>query len=245
MDSNFKFNIVNDRDNNGAANAVTQSFMANVFTWMAAALLITGIVAYEFGTNAGYMSLLINESGKGMSILGYVVMFSPFIFVMLISAGVNRFSVAILLALYLVFSALMGMSLSFIFLVYTSASIYKTFAIAGGMFGIMAVAGYTTKTDLSKMGSLLMMAMIGLIIACVVNMFMHSSGFDYIISFIGVIIFTGLTAYDVQTLKNIGNGGFYGQEAQNKLSILGAMRLYMDFINLFLFLLRFFGNRRN
>jgi FtsH-binding integral membrane protein len=138
----------------------------------------------------------------------------------------------------------MGMSLSFIFLIYTLGSIYLTFAIAAGMFGIMAVAGYTTKTDLTKFGSLMIMGLIGIIIASVVNYFMKSGTMDYIISFLGVLIFTGLTAYDVQKLKRIGSGSMYGDENYKKLMIMGALTLYLDFINLFLFLLRFFGNRK-
>ncbi len=136
------------------------------------------------------------------------------------------------------------MSLSFIFLIYTLGSIYLTFAIAAGMFGIMAVAGYTTKTDLTKFGSLMIMGLIGIIIASVVNYFMKSGTMDYIISFLGVLIFTGLTAYDVQKLKRIGSGSMYGDENYKKLMIMGALTLYLDFINLFLFLLRFFGNRK-
>jgi hypothetical protein len=141
----------------------------------------------------------------------------------------------------------MGMSLSFILLVYTGSSVFKTFAVTSAMFGIMAVLGYTTKTDLTKFGSILMMALFGVIIAMVVNMFMHSSMMEYIISVLGVLIFTGLTAYDVQKLKRIGAGitGLNAQDANvRKMSILGALTLYLDFINLFLFLLRFLGDRK-
>jgi FtsH-binding integral membrane protein len=140
----------------------------------------------------------------------------------------------------------MGMSLSFILDFYTNTSVFKTFAVTSAMFGVMAVLGYTTKTDLTKFGSILMMALFGVIIAMVVNMFMHSSTMDYIISVLGVLIFTGLTAYDVQKLKRIGAGiGVEVQDANvRKMSILGALTLYLDFINLFLFLLRFLGNRK-
>ena len=138
----------------------------------------------------------------------------------------------------------MGASLSFIFLMYTGASIAKTFLITASMFGVMAVVGYTTKTDLSKFGSILMMGLVGIIIASVVNMFMRSGTMDYIISFLGVLIFTGLTAYDVQKLKRIGAQMGSEGEMTRKFTIMGALTLYLDFINLFLFLLRFFGNRR-
>lgn len=138
----------------------------------------------------------------------------------------------------------MGMSLSFIFLIYTLPSIAKTFVITAAMFGTMGVLGYTTKTDLTKFGSIMMMGLVGLIIASVVNMFMRSETMDYIISFIGVLVFTGLTAYDVQKLKRIGNSISMDTEAARKLTIMGALTLYLYFINLFLFLLRFFGGRK-
>lgn len=134
--------------------------------------------------------------------------------------------------------------MSFIFLAYTAASITSTFFITAGTFGAMAVLGYYTQQDLTKFGSILRMALIGIIIAMVVNMFMNSGTMDYIISCLGVLIFTGLTAYDVQKLKRIGSGAEYGQESTNKLAIMGALSLYLDFINLFLFLLRLFGNRK-
>jgi FtsH-binding integral membrane protein len=138
----------------------------------------------------------------------------------------------------------MGMSLSFIFFMYTLPSIAKTFVISTGMFGFMAILGYTTKTDLTKFGSIMFMGLIGIIIASVVNVFMRSSQMDYIISFIGVLVFTGLTAYDVQKLKKIGNNVTADSESMRKMTIFGALSLYLDFINLFLFLLRFFGNRK-
>ncbi|MDD4086720.1 MAG: Bax inhibitor-1/YccA family protein [Bacteroidales bacterium] len=138
----------------------------------------------------------------------------------------------------------MGLSLSFIFLAFTGASIAKTFVITSGMFGAMAFVGYTTKTDLSRFGSLMMMGLIGIILATVVNFFLKSPAMDYIISFIGVLVFTGLTAYDVQKLKRIGASATEQGDTLRKVTIMGALTLYLDFINLFLFLLRFFGNRR-
>ena len=188
------------------------------------------------------LGLLITETG--MTILGWIVMLSPIGFVLAMSLGFQRFSVGTLTLLFGIYAILMGASLSFILLIYTAASIFQTFAVTAGMFGIMAVIGYTTKTDLTKFGSIMMMGVIGIVIASLVNMFMKSQTFDYIISFVGVLIFTGLTAYDVQTLKKIGTGIEYGAESTRKLVILGALRLYLDFINLFLFLLRFLGDRK-
>lgn len=223
---------------------LTKNFVANVFAWMGIALAITAFTAYYFASSSNLISYLINTETGGMTVLGWIVTLSPLGFVLAMSMGFQRFSVGTLILLFGVFSILMGASLSFVLLIYTSASIFKTFAVTAGMFGIMSFVGYTTKTDLTKFGSLMFMGLIGIIIASIVNMFLHSGTFDYIISFIGVLIFTGLTAYDVQVLKRIGAGVEYGAENTRKLVIMGALRLYLDFINLFLFLLRFLGDRR-
>jgi FtsH-binding integral membrane protein len=180
-----------------------------------------------------------------MSVMGWIIMLAPLGLVLWMSAGFQRMSASAMLIIFVLFSVLLGASLSSIFLIYTSASIVKTFLITSGMFGVMAVVGYTTKTDLTKFGSIMFMGLIGLIIASVVNIFMKSGTLDYIISFIGVLVFTGLTAYDVQKLKRIGSTAVQEDETTRKLTIMGALTLYLDFINLFLFLLRFFGNRNN
>lgn len=225
------------------ANAA-KSFMTGVFTWMFLALTVSAITAYMFGTSQELFSMLVNTETGGMSGLGYFVMLSPFGFVLLMSMGFNKLSSPVLTLLFTIFAILMGMSLSFIFVAYTLGSIYATFAICAGMFGVMAIAGYTTSTDLTKFGSIMFMGLIGIIIASIINMFMGSQMMDYVISFIGVLVFTGLTAYDVQKLKRIGEGTTYGADNMKKLQIMGALSLYLDFINLFLFLLRFFGNRK-
>lgn len=224
---------------------VARSFMTQVFGWMTLAMFVTAVTAYWFSSSESLMSSLRNVETGGMTGLGWVVMLAPFGFVLLMSMGFQRLSPAVLTLLFITFSVLMGMSLSFILLVYTAASVYKTFAITAAMFGIMAVTGFTTKTDLTKFGSIMMMGLIGLMVAMLVNMFLHSGTMEYIISIIGVLVFTGLTAYDVQRLKRIGAGaGEYGEANARKLSILGALTLYLDFINLFLFLLRFLGDRK-
>lgn len=225
--------------------AVSKTFIANVFAYMGGALAITALIAYYFGMSSGLITYLINMETGRPTTLGWVVTFAPIGFVLLMSFGFNRLSSGALMALFLVYSAVMGLSLSFIFLIYTSASIYTTFGITAAMFGFMAVLGYTTKTDLTKFGSILMMALFGIILASVVNIFVGSSNLDLIISISGVLIFTGLTAYDVQKLKRIGSGVEHGTESFNKLAVMGALTLYLDFINLFLFLLRFLGNRRD
>ena len=223
--------------------AIAKNFISNVFTYMTLALAITGIVAYWFGTDLDMIRIMFKPEG-GFNALGYIVMFAPFALVLIMSAGFQKFSSITLVLLFIVYSILMGMSLSTIFLVYTGGSIFTTFLITAGTFGIMAVLGYTTNTDLTKFGSILMMGVIGIIIASVVNIFMGSGTLEMVISILGVLIFTGLTAYDVQKLKRIGSGAEYGTENTNKLVIMGALNLYLDFINLFLFLLRFMGNRK-
>lgn len=229
------------------ANAQTQSiakaFMTAVFSWMFLALGITALTAFIFASSPGLISLLRTETG--LSVLGWVVMLAPFGFVMLMSFRFQKMSFSSLSMMFLIYAVLMGMSLSFILLIYTSASVFSTFVVTSGTFGLMALVGYTTNTDLTKFGSLLYMALIGIILASVVNFFMHSGTIEYIISIAGVLIFTGLTAYDVQKLKRIGLAtGEYAGEEKNKLAIMGALTLYLDFINLFLFLLRFLGNRK-
>jgi hypothetical protein len=225
--------------------SVSKSFMSSVFSWMFIALLISAIMAYAFSQSEELLKLLINfETGK-LNIFGYVTLFAPLLFVMAIGMGFNRFSYPVILILFLAFATINGISLSFIFLAYNLGTIYTTFGIAAVTFGVMAVAGYTTKKDLTGFGSIMFMGLIGIIIASVVNFFLHSSQMDYIISFIGVLVFTGLTAYDVQKLKVIGSGvAFEEKQTANKLAIMGALNLYLDFINLFLFLLRIFGRRK-
>lgn len=224
--------------------SMSKTFMASVFSWMFAALAITSLVAYYFAHNLELLSLLINVERGGLTVLGYIIMFAPLGFVLAMSLGFNRFSYPVILFLFLIYSAIMGASLSFIFLAYTASSIYGTFAAAAGMFGLMALVGYTTKTDLTKFGSIMMMGLFGIIIASLINLFLNSESMDYVISIIGVLVFTGLTAYDVQKLKRIGAGVELGTAATGKLVIMGALNLYLDFINLFLFLLRLFGDRK-
>ncbi len=231
----------------GAEREVAQTsktFMSGVFSWMAIALAISAFTAFLFASSLSLMGMLISPTG-GMSIMGWIVMLAPIGFVLLMSARFEKMSSGNLAIMFGLYAVLMGASLSFIFLIYTFGSIAKTFVIAAGMFGLMAIVGYTTKTDLTKFGQLMLMALIGIIIASLVNMFMGSPMIDYVISIIGVMVFTGLTAYDVQKLKNIGASGMVSGEMAKKVTIMGALTLYLDFINLFLFLLRLFGNRRD
>ncbi len=223
---------------------LAKTFLANVFSWMFLALAITALVAYIVAGNDAFIQFMFNTETGGMTIGGWIVMLAPLGLVFWMSMGFAKMSAQSLTLIFLLYSILMGLSLSFIFLAYTGASIAKTFVITSGMFGVMAFVGYTTKTDLSRFGSLMMMGLVGIIIASVVNFFLRSPMMDYIISFIGVLVFTGLTAYDVQKLKRLGASALQQGDTLRKVTIMGALTLYLDFINLFLFLLRFFGNRR-
>jgi FtsH-binding integral membrane protein len=175
--------------------------------------------------------------------LGWVVALSPLAFILVMNFAFERFSATGIALMFMLFSAAMGASLSYVFLVFSLSSLTTVFGITAGTFAIMAVVGYTTKTDLTRFGSLLMMALIGIVIAMVVNWFMKSSQLDYIISIIGVLIFTGLIAYDTQKIKNMGAQVGLASDHGRKLAVMGAMSLYLDFINLFLFLLRLLGRR--
>ncbi|MES2837410.1 MAG: Bax inhibitor-1/YccA family protein [Bacteroidota bacterium] len=243
--NNWNFSQSNSQSISGSdSSSMSKTFMANVFSWMFAALTITAVIAYWFSSDLSMMQPLIKADGTGLSILGWVVMFAPLGFALIMGFAFNKLSYPVLLTLFLAYAAINGVSFSFIFLAYTAASIFKTFAIAAGMFGVMAVLGYTTKQDLTSFGKIMMMGLIGIIIASLVNFFLKSSAMEYIISIIGVVVFTGLTAYDVQKLKNIGTGTELDGATGSKLAIMGAFNLYLDFINLFLMLLRLFGDRK-
>jgi len=237
---NYVYDNVIQLDDNETA---SRKFIANVFLWMFVALGVSSACAYFFASTPALRDQLFNPV-TGPTGLAYIAMFSPLAFVLLIRFGLNKISYPILSLLFIAYAAVTGISLSFILLVYTSSSVIGVFVGASVMFGIMAIAGYTTKQDLTKMGSILIMALVGIIIASVVNMFMHSDGMSLIISYIGVIIFVGLTAYDVQKLKRIGAGLEYGDASAKKYALMGGLTLYLDFINLFLMLLRIFGRRR-
>jgi FtsH-binding integral membrane protein len=215
-------------------------FLAKVFNWMAAGLAITGLVAY--GTAAtGLAVRIINSPFFLVLALGTLGL------VFFLSARIDKIQASTASALFIGYSVLNGLFFSTIFLRYTNTSIASTFVITAGMFGAMAVYGLITKRDLSGWGSFLFMGLIGLIIATIVNIFLKSPGVYWVTSLIGVFIFTGLTAYDVQKIKRMGEEGIMaqGREAITKGSIMGALALYLDFINLFLMLLRFFGGSRD
>ena len=227
-----------------------RAYMLKVYNYMTTGLLLTGLVAYFFGK----ASIVTNELGQitditsiGAMLFGsplkWVVMLAPLGFVFYLSAKINKMSVSSAQITFWIFSAIMGLSLASIFIVYTQASIARVFFISSGTFAAMSLYGYTTKKDLTKLGGFLFMGLIGIIIASLVNLFFQSSALHFAISVIGVLVFVGLTAYDTQSIKNMYYAGD-SESVGGKKALMGALRLYLDFINLFIMLLRLFGQRR-
>lgn len=242
----------------GTAAAIDEglrSYMLKVYNYMGIGLVVTGLVAYfgnSFATTTDPTHAVAQMTNGQMltswgallytSPLMWVITFAPLAFVLVLSFGINKLSGATAQLLFWAFAAVMGLSLSSIFMVYTDASIAKVFFISAATFGAMSLYGYTTKRDLTSIGHFLIMGLIGLIIASIVNIFLASSMLDFAISAIGVLIFVGLTAYDTQKIKNSYDEGL-GAELLQKGAVMGALSLYLDFINLFMMLLRLFGNR--
>lgn len=215
-----------------------RSHMLRVYNYMAAALGLTGLVAYFVGTNAAMMQTLMANP-----VLFWVIALAPIALVFFLSFRIAHMSFTTAQTVFWIYAALMGLSLASIFVVYRLDSIARVFFITAGTFAAMSIYGYTTKRDLTNMGSFLMMGLIGIIIASIVNIFLKSSGLGFAISILGVLIFVGLTAYDTQKIKEIY---FEGDDSTvaGKKAIMGALALYLDFINLFLMLLRLFGDRK-
>ena len=211
--------------------------MRKVYVWMTLALAITGFTAYGVATSPGQAIYSNSWMMWGLIIAELALVFG-------VSAAINRISLTTATLMFILYSVINGALLSSIFLIYTASSIATVFFITAGTFGAMALFGYTTKTDLSSMGKILFMALIGLIIATVVNLFIKSSGFTLILSYVGVLIFVGLTAWDSQKIKQMLLQAPDAGEGAQKLALLGALTLYLDFINLFIYLLRIFGNRK-
>ena len=216
-----------------------RTHMNKVYGLMSVAMLITAGVAWAVGTNDAMVAAIFGTPLK------WVVMFAPLVMVFAFSAMINRLSVAAAQLFFYTYAAAVGLSLAFIFAVYTGTSIAQTFLVTSIAFAGLSLYGYTTKKDLSGMGTFLMMGLIGLIVASIVNIFLASSALAFAVSVIGVLIFAGLTAYDTQTIKNtyLQHAQMGDQEWLGKAAIMGALSLYLDFINMFLFLLNFMGNR--
>jgi FtsH-binding integral membrane protein len=224
------------------------TFVRSVYLWMTMGLAITGITAYMFASTPSLLGLLFRatpEGGASPTMMFYIIMFSPLALVFMLSARIQKMQASTATFLFILYAALMGASLSLIFLIYSGSSIAQVFFICSGTFLACSVYGWTTKKDLTSVGSFMMMGLIGIIIASIVNIFMQSPMVHMVISYIGVLVFVGLTAYDTQKLKSMALAQPADIDAATlrKGTILGALTLYLDFINLFLFLLRIFGNR--
>ena len=228
-----------------------RAYMLKVYNYMTTGLLLTGLIAYFFGK----ASIITNDAGQIIkfsepigvllfqSPLSWVIMLAPLGFVFYLSARINKMSVSAAQTTFWLFSAIMGLSLASIFIQFTGASIARVFFITAGTFAAMSLYGYTTKKDLTKLGGFLFMGLIGIIIASIVNIFIGSSAMQFAISVIGVLVFVGLTAYDTQNIKNMYYAGDT-ESINSKKALMGALRLYLDFINLFILLLQLFGQRR-
>ncbi|MDR3646223.1 MAG: Bax inhibitor-1/YccA family protein [Candidatus Babeliales bacterium] len=226
-------------NNNYSISQATSLFISKVYGWMALGLSITGLVAF-YTANSPYMiNLLFGTPGLLM-----VLMLVNFALVISLSAAIHKISTTTAQMAFIAYSALTGLTLSSVFLVYTMSSIAVVFFLAAAMFGAMALYGHFTQADLSEMGSALTMCLFGIILSSFVNMFLQNSAFDYALSFFGVIVFTLLTAYDAQKIKMLAHAASTHEDA-TKLSITGALTLYLDFINLFLYLLKFMGKKRD
>lgn len=223
-----------------AMSTAFSALMRKVFIWMALALVITGVTAYGVATTPSLLIAIVTNKA-----LFWGLIIAELALVFAVSGAINRLSLTTATLLFVLYSVVNGATLSVIFLAYSMPAIIQTFFITAGTFGVMALVGYTTKTDLTSLGKLLFMALIGLVIATVVNMFVGSTGFDYILSYVGVLIFVGLTAYDTQKIKQMCMQAPDAGEHMQKLALLGALSLYLDFINLFLYLLRIFGNNKD
>lgn len=220
-----------------AFDAGLRAYMLRVYNYMASGLALTGIFAYVVGNSPVLLNTIYGTP------LQWVVMLAPLGFVFFLSFGLHRMSFFAVQATFWAFAAVMGVSIAWIFAVFTGASIARVFFITAGTFAAMSLVGYTTGRDLSRFGSFLIMGLIGIILAGLVNIFVQSSALHFAISVIGVIVFVGLTAYDTQNIKN-EYAEHYDEETTGKLAITGALRLYLDFINLFIMLLQLLGNRR-
>jgi len=218
-----------------------RSYMLSVYNYMASGVALTGIVALLFASS-GYMSLLFTPEGRASG-LGWIVMLAPLGVVFALSFGIARITETTAKALFWAYAVLMGLSLSTLLMVYTGTSVAQTFFASAAAFGGLSLWGYTTKKDLSGFGSFLIMGVVGILVASLLNLFFQSNGLALVISILGVLLFAGLTAYDTQRIKSmyfaVGGTDFAGKSV-----VMGALTLYLDFINMFLFLLRLFGDRR-
>lgn len=225
--------------------AAARQFFAKVYGFMFFALIVSGAIAYQYGTQEFYEQYFVTSTPKGdqPNMLYFIVLFAPIGVALLFQTMINRLSFPLLFGLFSLYSILIGFAISSIFLRYSMGSIASTFGITAVTFGVMAIMGFITKVDLTKMGSILYMVFIGMFVASLINFFLKSDGFQYLISILGVVVFTGLTAYHMQQLKKFAHDSEISAENKNKLALLGGFTLYVLFINLFISLLNLFGSR--
>lgn len=227
-----------------ATSSAAKAFLSQVMGWMFGALLLTAAVSYAFATSPSLLALMVNidptTGGAKISILGWIVMFLPLILGLVMNFAFEKLSFGILVILFTAYATAIGMSLSFILLVYSGALITQAFLITAGVFGVMAVAGWVTKADLSKLGTILMIGFLGIVVASVINIFMQNDAFRLIIDIVCIIVFTGLIAYRMQQVKRVGE---QVGTSQPKYALIEALSLYITFINLFLTILRLLGRR--
>ena len=235
-----EFSTVATRERELGMSAAFPVLMRKVYLWMTMALAITGFTAYYVATNETLITALVTNQ-----ILFWGLAIGELALVIGLSAAINRLSLTTATLMFVLYSVINGATMSFIFLLYTASSITSVFFITAGTFAVMALFGYFTKTDLTSMGKILMMALIGIIIATIVNIFTKSQGLAVILNYLGVLVFVGLTAYDSQKIKQMLQMAPDAGEGAQKLALLGALSLYLDFINLFLYLLRLLGSRRD
>ena len=238
MDYNDFTRVVDEKERGLEMQVAFPALMRKVYGWMALALVITGLTSYMVASSPGLMQMIF---ANRLVFWGMVI--AEFAIVFVISGRINRLSLVSATTWFVVYSVLNGALLSFIFMVYTQTAITEVFFITAGTFGAMALIGSTTKRDLTNLGGILFMALIGLIIASVVNFFVQSNTLDLIVSYVGVLIFVGLTAWDAQQIKRMLAMAPDAGEGAQKIALLEALNLYLDFINLFLYLLRIFGGR--
>ena len=230
--------MINERE--GYVSLAFPALMRKVYVWMALALVITGFTAYGVANSPAILQMIVSSK-----VLFFGIIIGELALVWGVSAAIGRLSLTTATLLFVLYSVLNGVTMSFIFLAYTAESITSVFLITAGTFAAMALFGYFTKADLSSMGRILFMALIGLIVATIVNIFMKSSGLAMILNYVGVLIFVGLTAWDTQKIKQMLLEAPDAGETAQKVALMGALTLYLDFINLFIHLLRILGNSRN
>ena len=229
---------INARERERYMPAAFSVLMRKVYVWMTLALVITGFTAYYVAHSTSFVYTLMSSSG-----LMWGLIIAELALVIGLSAAIHKLSLTVATLMFVVYSIINGLTLSFIFFAYTESSIAQVFFITAGTFGAMALIGYTTKTDLTSLGKYLFMGLIGIIIATLVNLFINNNMVTMIVSYLGVLIFVGLTAYDSQKIKKMCMSFEYADTNAQKMALLGALTLYLDFINLFIYLLRIFGRR--